>query len=293
MSDYGRNDDGQFLNHSVGNIWDQRQAGVNQYDNFASAAEKMRHDRRMAGLDTETGLFLPGGAVFTGGATNHSGAGGGYESGFSPIIKSLFKTLILVPIALALVVGACLWGALKLDGPTMARRVAASQFSGYALADPTSFLSGKALINPIDPAALVSQFHHNAAQQTYGGSARGLAFAQMAYRCQLQQGCRQAVAQSDPSLGQVLPRFAVRFLAPLAAKGDERAASDMCILPIVTGVSFLDVIAAQDACASAVLSNPQLRSARLAQEKMDSSWSGWLAKSYRAMARAIQAIQEL
>lgn len=290
--DTNRNDNGQFYT-GAGLIGEQAVSGVGWNDNAMTAMFKVQNYRAASGLDPFTGAPKP---VVYPTYPHVSGGGGGFSgSSWSPksapverdegqilqILGHLVMWVVVWPALIALAIGAALYGAKTIDGSGLATRAASTEFASFKLNAPSAFLPAKDLATPINPKALLAEFHtplpSKKADPKRLHSQNLLA---KAYQCVTQPGCRADMAKLDAVAADNLPYVAAGFFVPLIAKGDERAARDMCMLPLMAGSSYRDALVARTTCSQAMRANPKSWAAQAAFDKLDGSWSMSLAKAY-------------
>ncbi|MFZ6648474.1 hypothetical protein ACO0LO_22310 [Undibacterium sp. TJN25] len=278
--DGGRNDGGQFDGGLGMNATHSEQAmyGVTSHDTPQGAAAKVEFARRAAGLAPHTGAFIPTGQTGGGGYSGHRDIGDGKGTRFFVYLWRFVLWCILAP---AIVAGLC-WGALwegrVLDGPTLARRLAASAFPGEVLPEPSELLPAKELMRPVDPKTMMAEFKaplHGAGDSI---NARRPHLGAQAYRCLMAAGCREQLARTDAFYAERLPRLViVNYLGHQVEKGDEKAARVMCLMPLLTGSSYKDALLARDTCAEVMRINPGSEAARVIYQRLMSNWSMWVA----------------
>lgn len=284
--DTGRNDNGQFYG-GVGMIGEQAIAGVGWNDNAMTAMFKVQNMRESYGLDPLTGAPKPVANPLVPG----SGGGSGWvsksarverdEGQILQILGHLVMWVVVWPALIALAIGTTLYGAKTIDGPSLATRAASTEFASYKLTAPSAFLPAKDLATPIDPKALLAEFH--APLPSKKADPKRLHSQNLlakAYHCVMQPGCRADMAKLDAVAADNLPYVAAGFFVPLIAKGDERAARDMCMLPLMAGATYRDMLVTRTTCAQAMHANSKSWAARAALDKLEGSWSMSLAKAY-------------
>lgn len=286
--DPSRTEGGQFYSNPTANVYEQANAGVNWNDSPMTASFKVQNQRSAMGLDPYTGgPKMPDiSTTYNGGGYSRSGSSGSSdppgEGQILQILGSLFMWVVVGPAAIFAALGGLLYGARALEGPKLAEHGSSMEFSSYKLSPPSTYLTAKELATPIDPKALLARFHEPLPSKKVDPSRlHSKAIIVEAYRCQTQLGCRQEMAKLDAVAADNLPYVAAGFFVPLIAKGDERAARDMCILPLMSGSSYRDVLVASAVCSQAIHTNPKSWAARAVMTTLDGSWTMWLAKAYK------------
>lgn len=251
-SDPNRSEGGQLF-YQPTSIAEQAIAGVFHGDNASTAQFKVENQRRSMGLDPLTGLAPLAVGV---GSTFHGG--GRYPvdgSQVGTILWRVLKAIVLWPAAIALALGAVACAAalvgMKFDAPSLAARAAQGEFADYQ-PPLASLFSERELATPIKPAVLYAAFRsYKGLKASDSKGIRAHALMGQAYRCVLQPGCREGVAQIDEGFGSRLPREASGFFADRVKNGDEQATRDMCLFAVKAGSSYLDMVEGRNLCAAA------------------------------------------
>jgi len=287
-NDQNRSYGGQFYNHTNANIGEQWVAGVNPNDSYMSAHIKTEMYRRANNLDPYTGALLP--TTKYGGSTglnyHCSSAGGTDFSQFLLDFCGLLKAVIFWPIGMAIIVGFVVFGILKvgqkIDAPTLAARVSQDTFASYHLTPLTDFFSEKELAIPVEPEKFLASLHtfkHN--KKADSKMKRAHAISGQAYRCFLQNACRESIAKLDPVASENLPHIASGFFSDMVKAGNEDATRDMCLFAVKNGTSYKDMIAARNVCGEALYFNGNSIVGAQISSVMNDLWSMRRAELYK------------
>jgi hypothetical protein len=295
-----RNDGGQYLNHFNANVGEQWIAGVNKYDSYQTAHLKTEAYRRSRGLDPYTG-FVPLATVpnadlpYPHSSPVHNNRPD-TDPRVLPNLGRAIKLVILWPTAIIFTFCAVLVGLLmtskSLDGATLTARAAKNDFSVYQPVPLASRFTQRELDTPITPESILKTWR--ALQSSKASTSRMLPAAQVmgqAYRCMLQEGCRESLAKLDTIAGANLPVFASGYLKPLVEKGDESAARDMCLFAVKTGISYKDMMIARALCARVNSLNTKTKANIQALAQLDGSWAMRRALIYGNVDRAYAAYE--
>lgn len=258
--------------------WGAGSAGSIDHWNSIHAADRAHQEADWQRLPPAAPAWTGAGAVST--PWVGSGTGGAWQSGRSdPVDDSqigavfwgLFKSLALTALGLALLAGALWLAAVQAErhwaagrpGGGLGRLAAGMAFSGAELSPPERYASAEAAAAPapIRPKAKTAVKANAAA--TAGAGAQ-------AYRCQVDAECASAAVRAGRSDADLWK--AAAFLAERARGGDERAAGDLCLLPLLAGSTGRSAGEAPTACAAALRAAPKSKIASERARIIASSW---------------------